>query len=235
MIELGSEGETEAVRRRYDARPRTDWRYSMLNPAEQLPAHERERAIAELLRAHGWDDLRDLQVTDVGCGGGGNLLMMLRLGCSPENLTGLELLSERFARARAVLPEGVRMIEGDATVAPMASLSQDVVMQNLVFSSLLDDAFQARLAATMWSWVRPGGAVLWHDFVFDNPRNRDVRGVSMRRVRELFPEGRISCRRVTLAPPIARRVTRLHPSLYHVFNGLPLLRTHVLAWIAKPG
>jgi hypothetical protein len=26
-----------------------------------------------------------------------------------------------------------------------------------------------------------------------------------------------------------------HPSLYPVFNVLPLLRTHVLAWIEKPG
>jgi hypothetical protein len=26
----------------------------------------------------------------------------------------------------------------------------------------------------------------------------------------------------------------VHPALYTAFNTLPLLRTHVLAWIAKP-
>ena len=36
-----------------------------------------------------------------------------------------------------------------------------------------------------------------------------------------------------LAPPIARVVSRWHPSLYTLFNTLPLLRTHVLAWLAK--
>lgn len=41
-------------------------------------------------------------------------------------------------------------------------------------------------------------------------------------------------RRVTLAPPVARQVVRLHPSLYTLFNMTPLLRTHVLAWIEKP-
>jgi hypothetical protein len=41
-------------------------------------------------------------------------------------------------------------------------------------------------------------------------------------------------RRVTLAPPLARAVVRLHPSLYTVLNALPLLRTHRLAWIEKP-
>jgi hypothetical protein len=38
---------------------------------------------------------------------------------------------------------------------------------------------------------------------------------------------------VTLAPPLARAVCALHPALYGVFNVLPLLRTHVLAWVHK--
>ena len=86
----------------------------------------------------------------------------------------------------------------------------------------------------MWRWVKPGGGVLWYDFTVDNPRNPDVRGVPLARVRALFPEGRVQARRITLAPPIARAVTRVHPSLYTLFNTLPPLRTHVLAWIEKP-
>jgi hypothetical protein len=44
----------------------------------------------------------------------------------------------------------------------------------------------------------------------------------------------ITARRVTLAPPISRRLTRVHPGLYGVINALPFLRTHLLCWIAKP-
>jgi hypothetical protein len=36
-----------------------------------------------------------------------------------------------------------------------------------------------------------------------------------------------------LAPPIALRVCRIHPSLYGLFNAFPFLRTHVLCWIGK--
>ena len=104
-----------------------------------------------------------------------------------------------------------------------------------MFSSLLDDAFQQHLADAMWRWVVPGGGVLWYDFVYNNPRNRDVRGVPLARIRQLFPQARIHCRKVTLAPPIARALCRLHPALYPVFNALPLLRTHVLVWLEKPG
>ena len=72
---------------------------------------------------------------------------------------------------------------GDATQAPVAPGSQDIVLQSTVFSSLLDDAFQQRLADTMWRWLKPGGAVLWYDFTVNNPRNPDVRGVPLARVR----------------------------------------------------
>ena len=171
---------------------------------------------------------------EVGCGSGGNLLELLRLGFAPQRLTGLELLRERFDAARARLPAATTLWLGDATLAPVADASQDIVLQSTVFSSLLDDAFQQQLAQCMWRWLRPGGAVLWYDFTIDNPFNADVRGVSLARVRALFPATRVMARRVTLAPPLARALCRVHPSLYTLFNTLPWLRTHVLAWIEKP-
>ena len=67
----------------------------------------------------------------------------------------------------------------------------------------------------------------------NNARNPDVRGVPLARVRAPFPQGHVQSQRVTLAPPIARAVTRVHPGLYPVFNAVPLLGTHALAWLAK--
>jgi hypothetical protein len=107
-------------------------------------------------------------------------------------------------------------------------------MQCNVFSALLDAPFQWRMAQTMWRWVRPGGGVLWYDFCVDDPRNPSVRGVSVNRIRELFPQGSPQSRRVTLAYPVARVACRVHPSLYSLLNALPWWRTHVLAWIEKP-
>jgi hypothetical protein len=143
-------------------------------------------------------------------------------------------LPERLAAARAVLPSAVSLHAGDASTLPVAAASQHIVLQSTVFSSLLDDAFQQRLADAMWRWVAPGGAVLWYDFTWDNPRNPDVRGVPLTRLRQLFPQAQITVRRVTLAPPLARPLCRLHPGLYSVVNTLPLLRTHLLAWVGKP-
>jgi len=229
-----SESETDAVRRRYAAREAGDYRYSLLNPAAMAAWQERQRAQAHLFVRLGWRDLAAKRLLEVGCGTGGNLLDFLRLGFEPENIHGIELLPERFAHARRVLSADTQLHLGDALAVDLAPESFDVVVAATVFSSLLDDAFQAQLAARMWSWVKPGGGVLWYDFTVNNPRNRDVRGVPVKRVQALFPQGRVQARRVTLAPPLARAAVPVHPALYTLLNCLPLLRTHVLAWVAKP-
>jgi SAM-dependent methyltransferase len=225
--------EAQRVAGRYARRAPGD-RYSLLNPDVWHTVQERQRAMLQLFVRLGWLDLSYRRVLEVGCGTGGNLLELLRIGFAPRNLAGIELLPERFAQAMQALPSGVTLMQGDASLVKLPDESEDIVLQSTVFSSLLDAPFQWRLAQTMWRWVRPGGGVLWYDFTFDNPRNPDVRGVPVARIRELFPDGRVQYQRVTLAPPLARRVCALHPSLYPVFNALPLLRTHVLAWIEKP-
>ena len=194
--------------------------------------HERQRALWRLLAQRDGSPA-DWTLTEVGCGAGGNLLEMLRLGFAPEHLRGVELLPERFDVARRALPSAVELTLGDATQADIADVSQDLVLQSTVFSSILSDTVQQQLADAMWRWLKPGGAVLWYDFIVDNPRNSDVRGVPLSRVRELFPQGRLRAQRLTLAPPIARAVCRLHPAAYTVFNTIPWLRTHVLAVIEK--
>jgi SAM-dependent methyltransferase len=233
-MNLGGPGDDLArVAAHYAERSVPD-RYSMLRPDVWQLVQERQRAILRGLARRSWSDLASLKLAEVGCGAGGNLLEFLRMGFLPGNLVGCELLPQRLALARERLPAGVALWPGDAAAAPLEPASHDLVFQATVFSSLLDDATQQRLADAMWRWLKPGGAVLWYDFTVDNPRNREVRGVPLARLRQLFPSGRLSHQRVTLAPPIARRVAAIHPMLYTVFNALPVLRTHLLAWIQKP-
>ena len=232
----GKQGTTEpepaAMARRYSRRAPGD-RYSALKPDVLMALQERQRAMLRLFVRLGWQDLAALRLVEVGCGSGGNLLELLRIGFAPDQLVGIELLQDRHAAARRRLPAALTLHQGDATTIELAAESQDVVFVSTVFSSLLDADFQQRLASAMWRWTKPGGGVLWYDFTVDNPRNPDVRGMPLKRVRALFPEAVIDSHRVTLAPPIARTVSRWHPALYTLFNALPMLRTHALAWLAK--
>lgn len=223
----------EQIEQAYARRQPADPRYQPLNPVQLQALQERERAIAALLRRHGGDDPTRLRVTELGCGSGVNLLMLLRLGLAPERLCGVELLPERLAAARALLPAAVQLYAGDARSAPIEPGSQDLVLLATVLSSVLDDGLQQQLADTAWRWLRPGGLLLCYDFAFDNPANRDVRGVAVARLHQLWPQGQtLALRRLTLAPPLARR---LPAALLPVVNTLlPVLRTHRLLMLRKP-
>jgi len=207
-------------------------RYDPLRPEVLRARQQLECAVAAGLRARGLQPAA-LDALEVGCGTGDPLLMLLRLGLDPARLQGAELLPERLAAARHRLPAALRLHAGDAAALPLPAASLDLVAQFTVFSSLTDPAQQQRLAAALWRWLRPGGCVLWYDFTVDNPRNPDVRGVPLSRLRQLFPQGQVRSRRLTLAPPLARAAARVHPALLPLLD-VPPLRTHVLAWVAKP-
>lgn len=226
--------ETQAVHERYARRDAAadETRYSLYANAAALQAQqERLRAMARLWAGHGWQALGERRLLEVGCGSGGNLQDLLRLGATPAHLTGIELLPARAAMARERLPAAVVLIEGDACGADVPPASHDAVLAFTLFSSLLDAAFRRQMAQAMWRWVAPGGGVLVYDFVVDNPRNPDVRGVPLHELRALFPEARCRSLRLTLAPPLARRLPgwMLGPAS----QVLMPLRTHRLTWLAK--
>ena len=228
-------GEPERVRLRYERR-KADINasiYSPLDPSVYMGQQEKERALIRWIQQADLAPVHDRRVLEIGCGSGGNLLQLMKLGFVPKNLTANELLEDRAELARNLLPSAIRIIKGNALDLDLPEESFDVVHQSTVFSSILDDEFQGKLADKMWSLVKPGGGVLWYDFIYNNPKNSDVRGVPIRSIRELFPAGELIFWRITLAPPISRIVTKIHPCLYTVFNSISIFRTHVLCWIRK--
>jgi SAM-dependent methyltransferase len=199
-----------------------------------MPDQERTRALIAWVNECSISPLERRTVLEIGCGTGVNLLQFLSFGFPPENLVGNELLEDRIAVARKRLPAALALHSGDAVGLRLPPESFDIVFQSTVFTSVLDPTFKRSLAEKMWSLARPGGGVLWYDFMFNNPRNPDVRGIPRAEIDNLFPVRAAWVRRITLAPPIARAVTRLHPSLYTLVNLVPWLRTHCLCWIPKP-
>lgn len=216
--------------------PEVAARDSLLLPATARLLAERQMAMWRLLADLGWtvDTLTARRVLEVGCGDGGNLLDLLRGGCAPERLTGVERLPERAALARSRLPAACRVVCGDAQDLGPEAAGQDLVLLFTVMSSVLDPAERTRLADRVWQLLAPGGAVLLYDFTLDNPRNPAVRGVRPAEWRRWWPhaERRIE-RRLTLAPPIARRLGRATPWAYGLLSAVPGLCLHRLVAVTK--
>jgi SAM-dependent methyltransferase len=203
-------------------------RYSATAPAQLLLRQERERVAVGLLRREGMLPLAERSVLDVGCGWGQWLADFETWGVPRERLAGVDLLEDRVAGARARLP-GADIRLGDATSLPWADGGFDIVVQSTVFSSILEAGMRRAVAGEMLRVLKPGGVVLWNDFFVGNPRNRAVRGVRRREVRELFPGLGMHARRVTLAAPVARRLGPRAYWLAAVLQSARVLDTHLLA------
>jgi len=88
---------------------------------------------------------------------------------SSEELSGNELLEDRAAEVRKRLPAAIKILVGDAAEIDLAEGPFDIVYQSTVFTSILDNGFQQKLANRMWALTKPDGGVLWFDFIYNNP------------------------------------------------------------------
>lgn len=188
-------------------------------------AKERDEALNRLLNPM---DCSDKLILEVGAGHGGNVASLEAAGFKRKNIHLNELLPERIQNIR-LHQSDIRLFDGNFLNVNFES-SYDIVFQSTVFTSVLDNDMRKRMADKMWSLLKPGGYVLWYDFVYNNPSNKNVRKVSVAELKGLFPKTTLfKMEKVTLAPPIGRRVGKL----YGLFN-LPILRTHILAVLQKP-
>ena len=228
--------ELERIRSEYARRaqdPRLHGLYSPARPDVLLAMQIRERAILRMLRKTGMVHLSRLDVLDMGCGSGGVLLDLLRCGADPARLHGCDLLPERVRSARRRLPLSTSLAVADGGDLPYPAACFDLALQIGVLTSVLDGNLRAHIADEMWRVLRPGGAVLSYDFRFQG-RNPAVQAIHPHEIRALFPEGAFTHRRVTLAPPIARRLAQWSWLACELLHAIPWLRTHDLVLVRKP-
>ena len=209
-------------------------RWSLDNPGNRAILQERTRVISRMLLDAGWRTLAGKRILDVGCGSGGELARMTRFGARAADLHGVDLLTERVAEARRRYRH-IRFDAADATDLRglVPSQSVDVVLAMTLFSSLLDDEVAGRVAAEMTRVLKPGGAVLYYDMRVANRANENVRPYSRGKLAELFPGFERSFKRVTLAPPLARRLGGTTRWAYPLLATLPPLRTHYVGWLRR--
>lgn len=208
-------------------------RYSILRPEIYLIEQEKERSFIKWINENNIAPVGNKKLLEIGCGTGNNILTFLKLGFQPENIFANELLENRYTEAKKKLPQAIRIIPGNALDIEFPNNEFDIVFQSMVFSSILDDQFKLELAKKLYNLAKPGGGVLWYDFIYNNPKNTDVMGINFQEIKKLFPNTIMIKQKITLAPPLARFVTRVHPKLYYVFNSFFFLRTHLLVWIKK--
>jgi ubiquinone/menaquinone biosynthesis C-methylase UbiE len=214
--------ESQAIQAQWDER----------NSGNQAILRERKRSIQLLLRAHDFWPLTGKHILEVGCGSGKELGSLLEFGARAEDLCGIDLLPERVAEAQDRYPE-IYFECANAEQLDFPDASFELILLFTVFSSILDGGMAKNVAAEVCRLLKPGGAVLWYDFHFNNPRNPNVKGMTKNRIKTFFPDLALYLHSITLLPPLARRLGRLTPMMYPVLSAIPILRTHYLGLLIK--
>jgi ubiquinone/menaquinone biosynthesis C-methylase UbiE len=227
--------EIERIRAEYSRRRREiphDF-YAWNRPVNLYIQCQLTKDIVASLAAEGLFPLSGRSVADIGCGTGMWLLEFAQWGADSHSLAGIDLDEDRIAQARRKLPAADLRI-GSAGQLPWPDASFDLVSQFTLFSSILDDQLKAEVAAEMLRVTKPRGAILWYDLRLNNPGNPNVRAIGLAGIRRLFPRCGVRTKKVTLAPPIARRLVPRSWILASLLEKIPALRTHHLHVIRKP-
>ena len=227
-----SQIEESRIREAYRKRQGTTL-YSWFSPGHLFLIQGREREILALLRKKGIESLSEKRILEVGCGTGYWIRQFINWGARPQNITGVDLLSDRVAEAKQLGPDSVRIECGSAAGLGFADAAFDLVLQSTVFSSVLDPSMKRQIAAEMLRVVKGDGLILWYDFYVNNPINPDVRGVKKQEIFHLFPSCQIEIHRITLAPPLVRLISRHSWLACYLLERLKIFNTHYLGIIQK--
>ena len=207
-------------------------RYSASEPGPLFIRQGIERRVLSELRRAGSLPLAKRRVLDTGCGHGQWLADFETWGAGRADLTGIDLVPERVEESAARLP-GADIRRADASSLPFEDGAFDIVLQSMMFSSILDEGVRRAAAAEMARVLAPGGLVLWYDFFVDNPRNREVRGMRRSEVADLFPAFSLRWKRATLAPPLVRILAPRAWPLASALQTLGVLDTHAVAVLQR--
>jgi SAM-dependent methyltransferase len=233
ILDARAADEEARIQDAYARRASLPRRYSWFDPGQLFIMQHLERRLLPLLRRENLAPLTGRKILEIGCGNGHWLREFIKWGAEPENLTGIDLLNSRIAEARSRCPKEVKLEQANAACLAFAAQSFDIVFQATVFTSILDASLKAAVGSEMLRLLKKDGVILWYDFRFNNPRNADVRGVESEEIRRIFPGCEVKLQRLTLAPPLARRLAPFSWISCELLEKIPWLCTHYLGVIRK--
>ena len=161
----------------------------------------------------------DMIILDVGCGSGGSLLNMLRLGFNSNNMFGIDILKERINDAKTRF-QNINFIHGNATSMDFSDSEFDIVMESTMFVQITDSELASNIAAEMMRVLKPGGYLILVDWRYSKPGGK-YKAFSKKRMIGLFMEGNraklVKISNGALVPPVGRFLSAYLPSLYFLF------------------
>lgn len=203
--------------------------YNYTNPEVLYEIYSKHKIISRYFSEKNLTSkFNNLRLLDVGSGFGDSIIEFVRMGFSPENIAGVELMENRFVASKQRLPLQINLI--NSNFLDCKTLEKfDVIYVSLVFTSLLTNSMRIEFANKIKSLLSEGGVVIVYDFTINNPKNKDVRKLTLSEIIVLFNGRGVVSYRTTIIPPIGRFVAKYAPNLLPFFS---FLTSHRLTFIS---
>ena len=169
--------------------------YRAFEPLECGYRCQQIRCLSDMLYSKGYRDLSGLRILDVGCGTGRLLGDFIGMGGNSESMFGVDIMLSRLVKAIDRYPS-MNFILIDGADLPFESISFDLLVQSVVFSSIGLPGLRKKLAAEMVRVTKPGGFIWWWDMVQTLPEagNQSIT------LNELFPNLPILSKQISWLP-----------------------------------
>lgn len=200
------------------------------NPYNLFFYFQRYKNLINIFSSQKLQPLEELKICEIGFGSAQILVDFINWGILPENIYGIEINHDRFLCGKKKIPTA-QLIKGSADNLPWENNSFDIVIQATLFTSLLDKKNRLKAACEMIRVLKSEGFIIWYDFIYNNPWNKNVIGMNRKEISRLFPKADITLKRVTLFPQLGRIISPISISLSYFLENLPFFCTHYIGVI----
>lgn len=236
LPDVKSEGSVRDWYTNYYSKGGMDRNNIRLNPGVLFQNLAAEAAFVRIIRnvEHNPGTAR---VLDVGCGSGGDMFQLFRVGYSPANIFGIDIQLERLNAGKRIYPS-VNFIQEDASKMSFKDDSFDLIFESTMFATLPDDDVSSKIASEMVRVCKPGGYLLLVDWWTPKPGDQNYKALTKSRLTKLFKLGGdtrlIAVCHGALVPPVGRFLSAQFPSAYFAVARLfPFLVGQVAYLIQK--
>jgi len=201
-------------------------KWSDKNIGNQLIYEERFQKLAKMIKSNKIN-FQNKQILDIGCAGGNLIPLLIRFGMGEKNICGIDIREERINDAKILFPSSNFKLM-DASKIKFKENSFDCVVAFTLFSSILSKSIRKKISSEILRVLKPKGYVLYYDSRFNNPFNKDVLKMNKNDIDYIFPSMAKYLKRITVLPPVIRRLGALSKITYPTLSKIKILNTHYL-------
>ena len=215
----------------YVENPKTIKKWSNDNLGNKTIYQERLINIIQLLDYYKLN-LIDKKILDVGCASGNIFPLLNELGANADNINGIDIRPNSIEDAKKNFPDHNLNVM-DARKLIYADSSFDFIITFTLFSSILERNYRKKIADEIIRVLKPGGVILYYDFRYKNPFNRNVIQIKYSEIKKLFPTMEKKIKPITVFPPLARKLGVLNKIFYPILKRILFLNTHYIGLFRK--